>query len=93
MPRQSWTDEKLDHFEKRVDERFDRVDERFGTFEKSVDERFERVDERFGEVNKRLDRMDVDICELRQALSQMHGTMVIGFIGLAGLIVSGQVFF
>ncbi|MFL5833599.1 MAG: hypothetical protein ACJ76B_06435 [Solirubrobacterales bacterium] len=25
-PRQNWTDERLDHFEKHVDERFDRID-------------------------------------------------------------------
>jgi hypothetical protein len=26
-PRETWTDERLDHFEKRVEERFDRIDE------------------------------------------------------------------
>ena len=61
MPRQNWTDERLDHFEKRVDERFDRI--------------------------------DADIRELRQAVSQVQTTMVIGFVGLAGLVASGQLFF
>jgi hypothetical protein len=82
MPRPNWTDERLDHFER------------------SVNERFDRVDERFVEVNKRLDRMDADIRELRQTMTQMqhsihqmHNTMVIGFIGLAGLIVSNALFF
>jgi thymidylate kinase len=100
MPRQSWTDERLDHFEKRVDERFDRVDERFGTFEKQVDERFKRVDERFDRVDeqfrlvdKRLDVMDADRRELKQAMNQLNRTMSIGFIGLAGLIASAVVFF
>ena len=89
-PRQTWTDERLDHFEKRVDERFDNfeksVDERFNNFEKSVDERFE-------EVNKRLDRMDADIRELRQVVAGMSESMNRNFIALAMLIVAAVVFF
>jgi chaperonin cofactor prefoldin len=58
-----------------------------------LDQFKERVDERFDDVDKRLDRMDADIRELRQAINQMHNTMSIGFIGLAGLIVSQAIFF
>ena len=79
MPRQSWTDERLDHFEKRVDERFDQFED--------------RVNQKFDQVEKRLDRMGTDIRELRQAMNQAHHTMVIGFMGLAGLIASGAIFF
>jgi len=93
MPRQNWTDERLDHFEKRVEERFDRVDERFGQFEKRVDERFEEVDKRFGLVEKRLDRMEEDIRELRQVVTQMSASMNRNFISLALLIVAAVVFF
>lgn len=93
MPRQSWTDERLDHFEKRVDERFDRVDERF----KQVDERFDhferRVDERFDQMDKWVDLMNADIRELRQAMNQLNRTMSIGFVSLAVLIASAVVFF
>ena len=85
-PRQTWTDERLDHFEKRVDERFDRVDERFDNFEKSVDERF-------AEVNKRLDRMEADIRELRQVVAGMSESMNRNFIALAMLVVAAVVFF
>lgn len=93
VPRQSWTDERLNHFEKSVGERFDRVDERFNKFETSVDERFKWVDERFVEVNKRLDRMDADIRELRQTVAQMSQSMNRNFIALAMLVVAAVVFF
>jgi hypothetical protein len=82
MARESWSDERLTYFEKSVDERFDRVDERF-----------DRVDEKFVQIEKRLDRVDGDIRELRQAITSMHQSMSVGFIGLAGLIVSQALFF
>ncbi len=68
LPRETWTDGRLDEFEKRIDERFKVIDERF-------------------------DRIEADIRELRQAVNEMHRTMVTGFIGLAGLILSAQIFF
>jgi archaellum component FlaC len=92
-PRESWTDGRLDLFEKQVDERFDRVDERFDR----VDERFDKfeksVDERFGAVDKQLDRMDADIRELRQAVARMSESMNRNFIALAMLVVAAVVFF
>ena len=44
-------------------------------------------------AGERFDRIEGDIRELRQAVNQMQKTMVTGFIGLAGLIVSAQLFF
>jgi hypothetical protein len=58
-----------------------------------LDEFKASVNQRFDEVDKRLDRMDGDIRELRQAVERMNTRMTTGFIALAGLIVSGQVFF
>jgi len=84
MPRQNWTDERLDHFEKRVDERFDRVDERFDTFEGKVDERFELVDDRF-------DRIEADVREMRSDLKQMQRTMVQGVIAICTTMSAGFV--
>lgn len=82
MPRQSWTDERLDHFEKRVDERFDRIDAEFA-----------RIDKRFEQVDKRFERVEGEIQELRRAVERQGTIMISGFVGLAGLIVSGQIFF
>ncbi len=99
-PRQNWTDERLDHFEKRVEERFDRVDERFDTFKKEVDERFNyfesEVKLRFEQVDGRLDRIEGEIKEIRIAIKDLHEdnkanlrVMMQGIIGLSGSIVAG----
>jgi len=40
LPRERWSDQALDHFEKRVDERFDRVDERL----EQIDKRLDRIE-------------------------------------------------
>lgn len=61
-------------------------DERLDEFKASVNQRFDEVD-------KRLDRMDADIRELRQAVESMNTRITTGFIALAGLIVSAQIFF
>ncbi len=53
----------------------------------------ERLDDFKSYVTERFDRIEGDIRELRQAVNQVQRTMVVGFIGLAGLIVSAQVFF
>jgi len=76
MPRETWTDGRLDEFAKRVDERFDRVDERF-----------KQVDARFNEVDKRFDRIEADIRELQKTIDYrfftLMGIMVTGFLALA----------
>ncbi|HEV2857001.1 MAG TPA: hypothetical protein VGW80_01205 [Solirubrobacterales bacterium] len=66
------------------------TDERLDEFKASVNHRFDEVD-------RRLDRfeaqMHADIRELRQTVERMNARMTSGFIGLAGLIVSAQIFF
>jgi archaellum component FlaC len=72
MP-QSWSEDRLDELNLRVengfirtheemDRRFDKVDERFEKFEADVDKRFDKVDERFekfeADVDKRFDKVD-----------------------------------
>jgi DNA anti-recombination protein RmuC len=89
MPRQNWTDERLDHFEKSVNERFDRVDQRFDR----VDERFKLVDKRFDQIDKRFDQIDKRLERMEGAVLRQNTTIVTGFIGLAGLIASNAIFF
>lgn len=76
MPRESWTDERLDEFGKRMDERFDRVDERF-----------DEVDRRFEQVDKRLDRLADGLESVQRALIfgsvTMSTAFVAGFVTLA----------
>ena len=53
-PRQTWTDERLDHFEKRVEERFDHVDAEFLRIDKRVD----RMDADLRELRQAVDRLN-----------------------------------
>lgn len=53
--RESWTDDRLDYLNHRVDDGFKHVDDRFGQFEKRVDERFDDVNRRFKESDRRID--------------------------------------
>lgn len=46
-PMSTWSDEKLDHLDRRVDEGFARMDKEFA----KVDKRFERIDDRFDRLN------------------------------------------
>lgn len=93
MARETWTDERLDGFKENVNQRFDQVEKRMDERFDHVDREFERVDKRFGQVDKRFDRVDRDIRELRQSVDRLTLLMVAGFLSLAGLIVSAQVFF
>ena len=52
MPRESWTDERLDEFSKRMDERFDRSDERIAEVRREMKDGFAQVDGRFELVDK-----------------------------------------
>jgi archaellum component FlaC len=79
MPRQSWTDERLDHFEKSVNERFDRVDERL----KRVEGRLERIEDDLHEVRNMV--MGVQRT-MAQGFIALCTVMAGGFAALAGLV-------
>jgi hypothetical protein len=51
--RQTWSDDRLDHLNARVDEGFRNVDERF----KQVDARFDRIEHRLDNLDARFDRL------------------------------------
>jgi DNA anti-recombination protein RmuC len=98
QPRSSWSDDRLDHLESRMDKGFSRVDERFNHlesrmdarfhhFEGEINRRFEKVDARFnrfeGEVSQRLDRIDSTLHEIHRS---MWVTLAGMFAALVGLI-------
>ncbi|HXQ89759.1 MAG TPA: hypothetical protein VN733_08980 [Solirubrobacterales bacterium] len=74
LPRDRWTDDRLDQFEKRVDERFDR-------FEREVALRSKQVNERFEQVDKRFDRIEGDIGELRAITVGGFVTLLVAIVG------------
>ncbi|MGN6256251.1 MAG: hypothetical protein ACTHN3_00665 [Solirubrobacterales bacterium] len=75
--RESWTDERLDEFGKRIDERFDRVDERIKDLDGQVKEGFEQVD-------KRLDRLADGLESVQKAI--IFGAITMSSVFAAGLI-------
>lgn len=80
-PRETWTDQRLDDLNKKVDKGFADVDAHFHRFEKSVAEGFARVDADIRELRG-------DVKDLNTRFDTMHQTMVRGFIALAGLMVT-----
>jgi archaellum component FlaC len=97
--RESWTDERLDDLNAKVDRGFARVDERF----QRVDERFDKIDERFDRVDRHFERVDEEFkavrLEMKEGFEAINGRMVAavvavcvgmltGFGGLAGLIAT-----
>lgn len=72
--RESWTDERLDNFRDRVEERFDSVDRRFD----NVDRRLERVEDGLDSLRRAMIYGTVAI----------SGSIVAGFVGVIGLVAT-----
>jgi archaellum component FlaC len=82
MPREAWTDERLDDLSTRVDNGFARMDARFDRMEArfdKVDERFERMDQRFDE---RFERMEDRFAALQRTLMQGGFVIIAALVGL-----------
>jgi predicted nuclease with TOPRIM domain len=73
MPSESWTDERLDYFEKSVGESFDGIKVAIVRLEKRMDERFEQVDKPFEQVDKRLEQIDKRFDQIDKRFEQVDG--------------------
>jgi predicted secreted Zn-dependent protease len=84
--RQSWSDDRLDHLNYKVEEGFRVVDQRF----EQVDQRFERVETSIRdlriEMDLRFSRLDEKFDRLQQTVmvvgGGLCGTMIVAFSGL-----------
>jgi hypothetical protein len=54
MPREKWTDERLDDLNKKVDDGFARVEGQVKDLRSEMNNRFEKVDARFEALNRNL---------------------------------------
>jgi hypothetical protein len=100
--RQSWSDDRLDDLNHRVDAGFARVDQRFTQMEARMDTRFaqmdERMDARFARFEAKLDatahelRMQVqgDTHQLNSRFDAMQQTMIRIGGGLIGVLVASS---
>ena len=100
MPRERWTDEKLDKAFGRIDgdlrelrvemrKGFEKIDQRFEQMDRrfdEVDKRFEQVDKRFEQVDKRFEQVDKRFEKLFTLFAGLCCTMVGSLI--AGLVAA-----
>ena len=88
MPRERWTDEKLDKAFGRIDgdlrelrvemrKGFEKIDQRFA----EMDRRFEQVDKRFEQVDKRFERFEDKIDALQQSMTTWFVSLLFAIIG------------
>jgi len=99
--RQSWSDDRLDDLNKRVDSGFTRVDARFAQMEERMDARFARFEAKFDSkidtaATELRQQMQADTHQLNSRFDAMQQTFIRvggGLIGVlfasgAGLIVT-----
>jgi hypothetical protein len=71
--RESWTDERLDYLNHKVDEGFRQVDKRFDRLESRIDQ----MDARFEQMNDRM--LDLHRLIIQGGIA-MFGAMLVGFM-------------
>jgi hypothetical protein len=102
MTREKWTDERLDEFGKRMDERFDRVDERFDDLRQEMKGEFAQIDNRFdvahremrqefAQVDRRFEQIDKQLEWLGRGLETVNRAIIFGSISLSTAFVAGFV--
>jgi hypothetical protein len=73
--RATWTDTRLDEFAANVNRRFDQVDRRL-----------DKLDHCFGEVNRLLEKVDVDVREMKAEIAANSRSM----LQFCGVMVAAQ---
>jgi hypothetical protein len=83
--RQSWSDDRLDALNGKVDRRFDEVNQRFDRVEGAVKDLRVEMNEMRSELNDRIDGLQRSIVYLAVGLT---GGMLAGFGGMATLLAT-----
>jgi hypothetical protein len=83
--RSTWTDERLDDLNARVDRGFEQVDHRF----EQVDRRFERMERKFDRVDERFQLIDQRFVQMGVALEGINRRLTQGLIGIAAAMMAG----
>lgn len=90
-PRETWTDERLDDLNKKVDDGFHEVRAEIRQFRTEVGARFDAVDGRFNAVESRFDaKFDAMQRLIIRVSAGLFGTMVIGFLGVIVAVITTQ---
>lgn len=81
MPREKWTDDRLDDLNKKVDAGFESVDRRF----EKVETRFDKVDERFEKAREELIEVARHLGKKIDRLTYLLLAAALGYIATHGL--------
>src|SRR5215218_2752907 len=84
MPREKWTDDRLDdfkekvddgyaHLETKIDDGFARIDKDFRELKGEMNGRFEKVDERFEKVDERFEKVDARFDKVDARFDKVEG--------------------
>jgi tetrahydromethanopterin S-methyltransferase subunit G len=87
--RQSWTDDRLDALNEKVDLRFDQVDQRFAIFDREVQRRFDEVDRRLDRADERFAGLEAGIKEINGRLDSVNRSVTYLAIGLTTAMLAG----
>jgi uncharacterized protein YhaN len=98
MPRERWTDEKLDKAFGRIDgdlrelrvemrKGFEKIDQRF----EEMDKRFEQVDKRMDQIDKRFEQVDKRFERFEDKFDGLQQNMNTWFTGLSFAIIGSLV--
>jgi chaperonin cofactor prefoldin len=95
VPREKWTDERLDDLQAEMRAGFaevkgeiKRLDDRGAGVERKV----ERLDGRIAGVEREMKRLDVDFRELRREVNSMNRNMMAGFFAMIAAIIASNAF-
>ena len=81
----TWSDERLDDLNARVDRGFEQVDKRF----EQVDRRFERMEQKFDRVDERFQLVDQRFVQISIALEGLNKRMTQGLVGISVGMLTG----
>ncbi len=88
MPRESWTDERLDDFRGEVNRRFDEVYRRFDETDRRIDETNRRIDETNQRMEEGFAAMRAEFQRVNDRLDALHHMLYRGMIALiVGLLI------
>jgi tetrahydromethanopterin S-methyltransferase subunit G len=91
MPREKWTDERLDDLNKKVDDGFARLDGDIMGLRQDMNARFNAVDARFDSVDARFDSLNAKFDTLRRDLFKAAVAVIVAMIGGAGAIAAALI--
>jgi hypothetical protein len=101
---ESWNDERLDEFSRRVDKGFEEMREGFARVDREMKDGFTRVDREMKEGFTRVDRemkegftrvddqMKVGFAQVGERIDRLTNTVIIGGAGFCAAIVAAAVF-